>query len=326
MPSDATRLGACTIHGVLGSGGPGYPRVGRGARVGRVNPIEPGLPQWLGSGWIAIPYSLWTNRQEPTLRKGSTPYFVPGEPSEAGMWVRLVLRPRGGREFICIGTLTTATETNGVLSRIGHESGPAPEAFLERRWNYGRVARGDDAAWYLVELRGEMDLDRRRRELAQAIHDGRLERALELVGTLSVDEPLSRTNTYGFVHDEVTPLMLAAKADQLDIVKTLLALGADANAKIRGLSALDWGRRGKADLDLIRYLRGRAKGQEEPDDPLPLDDPLGVGRSVRHKKFGKGVVGASDDDGKARKLTVSFEDGNERLLLARFLMPDRDSD
>lgn len=140
---------------------------------------------------------------------------------------------------------------------------------------------------------------------------------------LSLDIPLEAKDAWGS-----TALWIAAHGSRLDLVTVLLARRADPNVVTtkdsplarRGTSVYDAARE-RGQLKLLSVLRdaGATAGIAGSAAPGPVD-PLGVGASVTHVRFGTGKVIAAEGAGPDRKLTVAFED-DTRVLQERFVAP-----
>lgn len=120
-----------------------------------------------------------------------------------------------------------------------------------------------------------------------------------------------------------TALVHAARFASHRVVTALLAHGADPKARgADGRSAYaiaeDVYRKQNVDeARLVMRAIDTAGGAPPPAKTDTVDEPVGpsVGRMVSHPKFGDGEVLAIDGD----KLTVAFEGGDKKTLLARFV-------
>lgn len=243
----------------------------------------------------------------------SEAYFVPGEAWKKGQWVRLVFEKTGrgkALQFICVGTLVSASDSEATVERVLYERGNAPDDFALHHWRAIVKKEGDD--WNVTELTGERDHEKAIALMRVAITKGNLADVEEILdGGLPLEHALG--------HDG-TPLVLAAKQGQDAIVKMLLARGANVNARSSAGALYEVARRGKASLELLAVLRtaGATTPEEIALAAAPVV-PFPVGAEVRHPKFGAGTIVVSEGTGEALKVTVKFEDGTSRALLAKYL-------
>lgn len=124
-----------------------------------------------------------------------------------------------------------------------------------------------------------------------------------------------------------TPLWHAARANAHDHVTLLLASGADATVRSTktndeypaGTSVLDAARE-RGDLKLLSALRAAGATVIEAYVERASIDPLAVGATVTHTRFGDGQIVAVDGVGADCKLTILFGE-TSRVLQAKFVVP-----
>lgn len=135
-------------------------------------------------------------------------------------------------------------------------------------------------------------------------------RALALLDRVDLQRPIVGGGTI---------LHFAVALGAEPVARALLALGADPerpNAqgqRPRDLAKAVWQRDKKTGAALLSLF---PEPGAPPPPPAPVD-PLGVGKKVRHAKFGEGEITAVALDG---KLTIRFAD-QPRVLLPKFVTP-----
>ncbi len=127
-----------------------------------------------------------------------------------------------------------------------------------------------------------------------------------------------------------TPLWAAAESGSPRVAELLLRAGASARTIARsGLSAYDVARKTTTPADFVasypdtgaqlRVMTMLREAGGGPEKPLEASKPAGltVDGRVRHAKFGDGTIRAVE--AATGKLTIEFDDGITRILLARFI-------
>lgn len=143
---------------------------------------------------------------------------------------------------------------------------------------------------------------------------------------LSTTTTLASSTHEGESSAGATPLHLAARAANPEIVRLLLDRGADAKAKnAGGRMAFDSAREAQIEnpndpraTEVLNMLQLAGGGMAKP--PLPVSDEVEYeeGDEVHHGKLGDGVVESVTGEGEEAKLKIRF--ANEtRTLLAKFV-------
>ncbi len=123
-------------------------------------------------------------------------------------------------------------------------------------------------------------------------------------------------------------LHVAAASGRARAFKQLLAAGADPKAPDRqgetpwSLANAAYRIHHLADARLILNALRRVGAAPEPSpekSAVPAPAGLSVGDRCHHAKFGPGAVQAVEGQGEKAKVTVAFDSGGQRTLLARFL-------
>ncbi len=128
--------------------------------------------------------------------------------------------------------------------------------------------------------------------------------------------------------DGSTPLHLAARAAEADLVRVLLRRGADPRAKnAAGRMAYDAAREAQTEdpllvgpVEILGMLQAAGAGITRPPPPASDEVEYSEGDAVHHGKLGDGVVESVTGEGGEARLKIRF-DNETRVFLAKFVCP-----